>query len=157
MTRLVRTIVPLCLALLAGCGSDEDNIDLVPVKGTINENGKPLANARVTYTPDPKNAFSTPGVDATGPEGNYLIRFKTRTGLAPGKYRVAVTPEPVVPGGAEIPDELADDPYMAQMAVGTNPDRVDKKPVKGEVSEFDAEVGEEGGIFDFDVKTVTKK
>lgn len=159
--RLRRLAAPLALLVtvpgLAGCGSEEDRIPLLPVSGTITENNKPMANATITFIPAPENEYSTPGVDATGPEGNYKIRFKNRSGLAAGKYRVVVEPGVELPGGGDVPEEFQDDPYMAQMSTGVIPGQkkqgAEAKAVK---NEFEAEVSEENDIFDFDVKTAAK-
>jgi len=153
--RRTHIAAPLILVALVGCGSEEDRIKLVPVKGTVTQNGEPLAGATITFVPDASNADSTPGVDATGPEGNYMAKFKSRTGLAPGKYRVTVMPPLVMPSGAKVPEEFKDDPYMAQMAMGIDPG-APTEGVAGEQSEFEAEVPPEGGTFDFDVKKANK-
>jgi hypothetical protein len=149
----MRTVVPLALVAvgLAGCGSEEDRISLVPVKGTITKNGKPLAGATVSFLPDPGNKFNTPGLDSTGPEGTYMIRFKNRSGLSPGKYKVLVTPPVNMPGG-KVPDAFKDDPVMAQMAVGVGVPGAEPKKQAEEKAEFEAEVGEKPDVFDFDVK-----
>ena len=136
--------------VLTGCGSEEVRIALVPVTGTVTLNGKPMADATIRFIPDASNAYSTPGVDATGPEGNYKIRFKSRSGLSPGKYKVMVTPALTSPT-AKVPDAFKDDPYMAQLSVGGSPDQAKDKSA-GEQSEFEAEVTSSGGVFDFDVK-----
>ena len=101
------------------------------------------------------NADSTPGVDSTGPEGTYLAMFKNRRGLAPGKYKVTVMPPLTMPGGAQIPEEFKNDPYMAQMALGIDPGMPQEQSA-GEESEFEVEIPSEGGEFDFDVKASAK-
>jgi len=148
----------LTLALLCGCGgSDEDNIKLVPVSGTITLNGKPMAGAKVTFNPSAENKDSTVGVDETGPEGNYKLKFKSRSGIAPGKYTVIVEPALVV-DMAKVPEAFKDDPYMARIgaeaAAGVTAKK--KSTPAGEKSEFPAEVDDRGGSFDFDVKTSSK-
>jgi hypothetical protein len=145
--RWIHLIAPLALAGLAGCGP---GVKLVPVSGTITRDGKPMADASVTFLPDPGNKDNTPGVAATGPDGGYRLKWQDRRGVAPGKYKVTVTPPLAVPGGAKVPDDLKDDPYMAQLAIGTGaPGAKKAAEVKGE---FEAEVGDGGGAFNFDVK-----
>ncbi len=158
MKSWIRAATPLLLIALAGCGSEEDSITLYPVKGTVTLNGKPMAGATITFVPDASNVASTPGVDSTGPEGTYSIRFKSRTGLSPGKYKVMVEPALTVPGGADVPEEFKDDPYMAQLSLGRDPG-ADRKEAAGEKSEFDAEVtaNPTSNVFDFDVKAKAKK
>lgn len=145
------------LVALAGCKSEEDRIPLLPVSGTVTQNGKPMPNATITFMPAEGNTHSTPGVDATGPEGNYKIRYKNRMGLAAGKYRVAIEPALEV-DQADTPPEFAEDPYMAQMSRGIVPGEkrkgADAKLIK---NEFEAEVNESSDVFDFDVKTAAKK
>lgn len=148
-----RRLLPL-LVLTAGfgCGgSEESRIKLVPVSGTITLNGKPLADATVTFQPAQTNADSTPGVDVTGPAGNYKLSWKSRSGIAPGKYTVIVAPPLTVPGGAKMPEEFKNDPLMAQLAQGITP-ADEKKQAGWTKSEFEAEVTDEGGIFEYDVK-----
>jgi len=153
----MRRIVPLTLLVLAGCGTEEDRIDLVPVSGTITQNGKPMAGATVSFIPDAANPVSTPGVDSTGPEGNYKIMFKHRSGLAPGKYRVVVEPGLEAPGGGKVPEEFADDPYMAQMSLGVIPGEKKQGEAAGTKNEFEAEVTDgEDNVFEFDVKTTSR-
>jgi hypothetical protein len=158
--RWIRTAVPLALAGLIGCGSDDDGAGatLVPVSGTITRNNKPLADASVSFIPDAANKPSTPGTDSTGPDGNYKLRYKSRSGIAPGKYKVVVTPAIETPGAGKVPDAFKDDPYMAQMATGVGVPGARKetaiaKDVAGAKSEFEADVDAKGGVFDFDVKT----
>ena len=158
--KCVRTAALAALTVLAGCGSDEDRIPLVRVTGTITRNSKPMANARVSFIPDVGNKYSTPAVDETGPEGNYMLRFKGRTGVSAGKYKVVVTPAIDLPANAKIPEAFKDDPVMAQMAlgIGVGPDNgkvagvaKKKEPTK---SEWDAQIDEKDSSkeLDFDVK-----
>jgi hypothetical protein len=149
--RGIRIVGPLALLGLMGCGSGEESVTLVPVSGTITQNGKPLSGATVTYVPASTNRASTPGYDATGPQGNYKLRFKSRSGISPGKYKVAVV-LPIDSAEAEVRPEFKDDPYMAQL--GSSAARAAKKKSKApEKNEFDAEVDENGGVIDFDLKT----
>jgi hypothetical protein len=149
----------LALAGLVGCGgSDEDSYTLVKVTGTITKNGKPLPNADVSFVPNAGNSVSTPGADRTGPEGNYMLRFKGRTGVAVGKYNVTITPAFEVPAGANVPDVFKNDPVMLQTAQkaraqseGKGSAAAKKEVVK---SEFPAEVEQgKSNTIDFDVKS----
>jgi hypothetical protein len=152
--RLIHAVVSLALLGIFGCGSGEEYVKLVPVAGTITQNGKPLGGATVTFVPDSGNRVSTPGYDATGPEGNYRIRFKSRSGISPGKYRVDVVLPPD-PEDSSARPEFQNDPYMAQL--GNSVARAKKKKsAPAEKTKFDAEVAENGGVFDFDVKTAAK-
>src|SRR5436305_5635610 len=104
--RWVRMVAGFALTGLIGCGggTDDDNIKLVRVTGTITQNGKPLPNADVSFVPQTGNKDSTPGVDQTGPEGNYMVKYKGRTGVAPGKYQVIITPPDEV-AAAQVPEK----------------------------------------------------
>ena len=148
MMRRSRVVVFTVLAAFLGCGTEEDRVKLVPVKGTVTKNGKPMPEATISFVPDATNKVSTPGNDQTGPEGNYSIHWKGRAGLAPGKYKVFV--EPAIKVSGNMPDAFKDDPYMAKLAMGP---AAEKKPKPGEKSEFDAVVEESGeNKLEFDVK-----
>lgn len=145
------------IAGLTGCGPEGERIALVPVAGKITRNGKPLAGAKVSFVPAPANKESTVGVDETGPEGDYRLKFKGQAGVAPGKYRVFVTPSVELPGG-NLPGRIEGDPKMGQMASGIGVPGWERSKVargkKREVShfEFEADVSEKGGEYDFDCK-----
>jgi hypothetical protein len=152
--RWIRAAAPIALAGLIGCGDPDDRISLVPVTGTVTLNGKPLADARVTFLPDPANKSNTPGTDSTGPNGNYKLRFKSRSGIAPGKYKVEIEPPLVMSGGVPVPEAFKDDPLMLQKAEEARNinKRGSAKKAAGSKSQFEAEVPDAGGEFDFDVK-----
>lgn len=153
MMRRSRTVVFAVLAAFLGCGSEDGNVKLVPVKGTVTKNGKPMAGATISFVPEAANPVSTPGNDATGPEGSYSIRWRNRSGLAPGKYKVFV--EPAIEITGKVPEAFKDDPYMAKLAMGP---AAGKKKDLGEKSEFDAVVEENGdNKFEFDVKAKEAK
>jgi len=152
--RWVRTVASLALAGLVGCGSDEDNIKLVRVTGKITQNGKPLPGADVSFVPQSGNKDSTPAVDQTGPEGNYMVRFKGRTGVAPGKYQVIVTPADEA-AASQVPEKFKGDPMMFNImkdaqSGGRKGGAAKKSAAK---SEFPAEVPDKDVELDFDVKT----
>lgn len=153
--RWVRTVAILTMTGLVGCGSEDDNIKLVRVTGTVTQNGKPMANADVSFVPQTGNKNSTPGVDQTGPEGTYSVKYKGRSGVAPGKYKVAITPAFELPEAAK---KFEGDPMMYKMmleAQGKKAGTAAKK-TQGAKSEFDAEVPEGvSATLDFDVKTTS--
>jgi hypothetical protein len=157
MTRTQRAL-SLALLGLTGCGSDPDAaVPLVSVRGVITHNGKPMANAMVSFVPDPANQAGTAGGDTTGPEGNYLARYRNRSGLAPGKYKVTVVagPESDEAANANVSEAFKDDPFMAGEAVRAAA-AARRKPKKPELKgEFDAEVTASGANLSFDVKSPT--
>jgi hypothetical protein len=153
--RWVRAVASLALATLVGCGSDEDNVRLIRVTGTITQNGKPLANAGVSFVPQTGNKDSTPGVDETGPEGNYMVKFKGRNGVAPGKYKVVVTPPDEV-AASQVPEKFKNDPMMFRFMKDAQSSGKKSSGEKKAVakSEFEAEVPDQDKpvVLDFDVK-----
>ncbi len=154
-----QAVAILALAPLVGCsGTEEDRYQLVKVTGTITKNGKPLADADVSFVPGSGNQVSTPGVDRSGPQGTYMLSFKGRTGVAPGKYKVLITPPVEVPAGAAIPDAFKNDPVMFRTSLKARSAGQNKATeVKKEIvrSEFNAEVDEKdvNVTLDFDVKS----
>ncbi len=159
--RRTPTFAVVALAAMCGwgcSGEEEANWKLVKVTGTVTKNGKPLADAVISFVPAGGNKQSTPGADQTGPEGNYMLTFKGRTGVAPGKYKVIVTqPLELPPGSVSSEPALADQPAMRQMALAaSNPGKKKSAEAKKELakSEFDREVEDTAGsvTLDFDVK-----
>lgn len=82
------SFVPLVLLALAGCGKPA----LVPVTGQVKIDGKPAANVRVYFWPDPKPE-SYPGtrigIGCTDESGRFTLKAGTGDdGLERGNYRV---------------------------------------------------------------------
>ncbi len=80
-----------------------------------------------------------------------MMMWKNRTGLAPGKYTVVVTPSTETAPDPRY-EQFKDDPYMAQVSAGGNTIPGTKKSADLTKSEFPAEVGNESTTLDFDVK-----
>ncbi len=143
---------------LSGCGGGPK---LVPVSGTVTLNGKPFRDAEITFVPDPSNKLGLPGLDKTGPEGNYMAMTEGRRGLVPGKYKVFVTK--VTLNASKVPAEFKDDPHMARLIL--EPPLGDQQRVSVPKSdqpaeikgEFEREVEPAGGTLDFDVKAEVPK
>ncbi len=80
---------------LVGCGSDTPHV--VPVKGKVSYQGKPLTSGTVMLVPDGD------GFGATGqiqPDGSFILTsFKQNDGAAPGKYKVTVEVFPEATAG----------------------------------------------------------
>ncbi|WP_165068153.1 carboxypeptidase-like regulatory domain-containing protein [Paludisphaera rhizosphaerae] len=152
--KTTKRLVPIAaLLIVTGCGDEDSAISLVPVKGTITMNGEPLANAQIAFVPDPSNKDQTPGGDVTGPAGTYLARFKSRSGLAPGKYKVKVAPPEVsdVKADSVAAEAFKDDPFMLGEMRKAAPKPRSKRAPEPEV-EFDAQVEAGGSPIDYDVK-----
>jgi hypothetical protein len=141
MSKRLSTLVLLSLAAIGGgppgCGPSDETlkIKLVSVDGKVTLNGKPFAEARITFAPDESNEYQTPGSGITGPDGTYEAMYRGRPGLSPGTYKVIVekiqTPEgeALVAKGDQTKDAAS--------------------PIHGE---FDGEVPAGGGSLDFDVQ-----
>ncbi|MDR3634307.1 MAG: carboxypeptidase-like regulatory domain-containing protein [Isosphaeraceae bacterium] len=133
---------------LGGCGSGDETATttLVPVNGTVTLAGKPLEGALVSFVPEPSNENSTPGADATDPDGNYTAMFRGRAGLAPGKYRILISKTLLPPA---VTAASGEDPYMSQLS----PPKADRKATPQQVEGvFDREIPDSGATLDFDVK-----
>jgi hypothetical protein len=159
-TRHLRASLPIVALIsggLVGCGPGDETKQyrLVPVSGTVTINGKPAEGVEVSFTPSGTDSPSTPGLDTTGPEGNYKMMYRNRSGLSPGKYTVLVT-QTLFPGGAIKSSE--DDPNMARAAAraralsrstSKGPEDDVAKQIQGR---FDKEVSKSGDVIDLDVK-----
>jgi hypothetical protein len=83
------TVLTLTVALI-GCGSGGDFADTVPVSGTINLGGAPLAGAKVTFVVKGTEGRSASGL--TDDSGKFkLTTFDTDDGAIPGDYVVTVS------------------------------------------------------------------
>jgi hypothetical protein len=88
-SRCVFVVIPL-FGLMVGCGQS-----MATVKGRVTCNGKPVAEAQITFNPAPKDATDRePGKPATGftdAEGNFVLStFHARDGALIGTHRVTV-------------------------------------------------------------------
>jgi hypothetical protein len=76
------------LLFLAGCGSP-GGLDMVPIKGEVAYNGKPLTEGSVVYIP-----VESSGRQATGklqPDGTFqLTTREANDGAVAGEYRIVV-------------------------------------------------------------------
>ena len=71
------------VTMLAGCGGDDHQA----LEGNVTMDGKPLAEAAITFRPESSNSGGTSGA-ATDSEGNFSI--PDEKGLLPGKYIVTI-------------------------------------------------------------------
>jgi hypothetical protein len=83
-------LVPL-LALVAGCGSEK----FAPVSGRVTLNGKPLANATVSFQPIAAQGSRNAAPGSTGKtndQGQYtLVGPQGEPGAWVGKHRIMIT------------------------------------------------------------------
>lgn len=83
---------PSCLVVLlifttSGCGG-KAGPNLVPAKGVLTLDGKPLAGATIVLHSDNKKIREAVG--QTDEKGVFVIRTATHTGAIPGHYKVTV-------------------------------------------------------------------
>lgn len=150
MMRRYATAAAACVFLL-GCSGGGPSYKLVPVTGTVTLNNKPLEGASISFLPDPTNRDGQPANDVTGPDGNFKMMTRGRSGLVAGKYKVLISKSLV--DIARAPEDFKEDPFMAKLAVeGPDAERATKKGAAKIESEHEAEVPPEGGVLDFDVK-----
>ena len=91
---IVRVAIVCKLVFILGCGSK-----LPTLEGNVTLDGAPLADARVVFeAPDRATAFAK-----TDAEGNYQASTGSQTGIAAGRYGVAISAYQTKPGGSESP------------------------------------------------------
>jgi len=126
------SILLATVVLVGGCGSKGPK--LVPVIGTITQNGKPLADVRIEFSKVDTGATSFAETDS---EGKFTLRHTHgKSGAELGKYRVLVfqkgKPLPLPPG-----KKLEDLPEHERNR--TTPDvpitNSDKKPIEVEIGD----------------------
>jgi len=122
----------------------------VPVTGTINLDGKPLGNARVTFYPQEVAQGGGAGSGFTDSTGKYelqsLFGDKIVVGAAPGKYKVTISLM-VRPDGTPMPPDSQEPPINsgARESIAIEHSAFDR-------TELTANVSSTGGTFNFDVK-----
>ena len=92
-----RPLVAVMLCWVAGClpGCQKDMYDtppdpvLYPVKGTVRVDGKPLAQAVVTFLQ--VDETGTTSIGETNDEGVYELSYVTKPGTAAAAYKVAIS------------------------------------------------------------------
>jgi hypothetical protein len=138
---------------LTGCGgaTAPKLPDPVPVTGTVIIDSKPLADAIVTFVPDKGATATGLGANAvTDASGNFEVVTtfgkKARPGAIPGKYRVAIS-RLIGPTGSPVKLEPGVPPANAAARESLPPRYSDMM-----MTELKADVGAEGGTFDFKVK-----
>jgi hypothetical protein len=103
-------LLVVLLPPLAGCGSDPYKV--APVSGTVSVNGKPLANASVTFAPVAVAGTMEPGPSSAGTtdaNGRYTLALigKSGKGAVVGKHKVRISIR-------EDADPSNDDPVKVQ-------------------------------------------
>ena len=109
-----RLLVLILLLGTACCGCDRSPDGVVPVSGRITLNGRPLANATITFQPvvvGPSLPTVAGSVGYTDADGNFTMRLTDpdAPGAAVGKHVVTITtatPPPrddALPRGEKVP------------------------------------------------------
>ena len=88
----MRVILGFAVMLCLGCNGKKaeegpDFSKLLPVRGTVALNGKPLVGAVVTFLPKSWGA----AVGETDANGQYSLEYGARPGVPPGPYKVSVS------------------------------------------------------------------
>jgi len=149
----------MCLVIsFAGCSTkptvDYGKVTLLSVSGTVTLDGKPLANAVVTFE-NPDTSFS---YGMTNPSGKYSLQFDSvKSGCTPGKKTVRISTKRKIlglnsneeAGDAEGARGGAEEESTTKVAsvVEQVPDRYNKK------SELTVEVSSDKTNFVFDLKS----
>jgi hypothetical protein len=98
----------ICVVALCGCGSSEKLPELVPVKGKVNFDGKPLQQGTISLTPtQPTLNWEQPA--GTIANGEYELFTSGRPGAPVGDYVavvIATEPAPDLDGRPGIPKSL---------------------------------------------------
>jgi hypothetical protein len=147
MRRLSLATAALAALWIGGCGSGDETegFSLVPVTGKVTQNGKPVAGAQLSFTPNAKNKPQTPGDAVTDETGAYKATYRGRAGLSPGNYLVAVTKTAAgSKAGAGDTDAFMQKLGSETAASGESAGKVDNT--------FDREVPAAGGTLDFELK-----
>ena len=82
--RTLSFLLPLYLALLAGCG-EKNELNRQALSGTVALNGTPVAVGTIRFTPEAQT-----GVSSGGPIADGKFAIRAAEGLPPGKYIVRI-------------------------------------------------------------------
>ena len=99
--------------VIAGCTKNSKpkgpKLDLTPVSGTVTLDGKPLADAAVSFAlqgPAPEGFFGSGG--ATDAQGHYELQTTGQKGTVAGSYKVTISKQVNASGIAVKPEEGMD-------------------------------------------------
>ncbi len=104
----------VAVVALSGCG---EKTGTIPISGKVTYQGKPLANARVTFAP---KAGGRPADGITNVDGQYKLgTYMAGDGALPGDYSVAISHSDVdvtKPPSTEITDGAVYEPMKEDVA-----------------------------------------
>jgi hypothetical protein len=145
ISRLIPFALGLCALSLVGCARRFPEV--VPTSGVVVIDGKPLANASVTFVPM-LNDFGAESyaVGVTDEQGRFTLtcRYNNQPGAAAGPNVVLVTEAPMPGDVRKSQDSRVQSAYEAKLGnrpippaygtVGTSPLKVEVKPGQGELT-----------------------
>ena len=95
------SIVVVLLLVIVGC-RDPNTLDLVPVRGSVTQNGQPLSGALVEFVPVGE-ATGSGGSGRTDADGRYQLQtLHGQRGIPTGEYKVVIV-KLVMPDGSDFP------------------------------------------------------
>jgi hypothetical protein len=135
MKKIIPTLLILVVSALLTSGCLQNNGEKVmPVIGTITQNGQPLTNVHIEFRKTDTGAMSFAKTDSTG--HFTLTHTHGKKGAEPGKYRVSVfqkgKPIPLPTGTKleDIPEE-----HRNQISPDVPITNSDKSPIEVEITE----------------------
>jgi hypothetical protein len=138
-----RVVFIICLA--AGCGKSggPPKIGVVPIKGTVKLDGKPVAGADVAFV---STSSPTSFIGKTNDAGVYELQGAAGGATAiQGTYKVTISRR-VKADGSPLP---ADEPPMSPANLGSV-EQMPPKYARPDLSQLTATVGAEGGTYNFE-------
>lgn len=145
-------VVAIAAVVAAGCGKSGPKLH--PASGTVTLDGKPLADATVTFVP----SAGRPSDGKTDASGKYAIMTNGQPGVPEGDYKVAVskfTAQGEMPVMAPSPQD------MVKMYEKKKKGEIEKSPVpakygRADTSGLSAKVGSDASKNVFDLPLDTK-
>lgn len=104
LTRLSIVLAAGIVIGLAGCGEPADKPLLVPATGKVTFQGKGLTAGSITFFPDRDAEYQKDApTSLLQLDGSFTMKtFPFGDGVAPGKYKVCLSP--ALAGGIKLPD-----------------------------------------------------
>jgi len=104
MKHITTLFAILFLSTLTGCS--DGKLKTEPVRGVVTLDGKPLAEAAVSFVPK-NDGEGAPGFGRTNEKGEYILQTMAgnpNAGTLPGEYIVTISKYKSVPTGRKIMD-----------------------------------------------------
>lgn len=90
-SRYVTAVILTGLLLCASCGKRDTGPPRFPVTGVLTYQGKPVPDARISFTSNELNVRLAADTDS---DGTFEVRTGTGVGLPAGEYSLTVRPAP---------------------------------------------------------------